>query len=100
MNAIATKDQNIQKIVRVITKMTQPAQIIWFGSRVRGTAHRYSDYDIALAGVKMDIRAERRLKEALDETLGIFSVDLIDLDRADAAFRDRVMQTGVVVYEI
>ncbi len=92
-------EKNIAKITRTITELAQPEQIILFGSRAHGTAHRYSDYDIALAGVDMDHRTERRLKEALDDRLGIFTVDLINIDKVDPEFKDIIVQSGVIVYE-
>ena len=92
-------EKNIAEIIRTITELVHPEQIILFGSRARGVAHRYSDYDIAMAGVDMDHRAERRLKEALDDRLGIFTVDLIDIDKVDREFRELIVQNGVVIYE-
>lgn len=92
-------DKNITTIVRIITEMAKLDQIIWFGSRVRGTAHLYSDYDIALVGVEMDHRTMRQLKEALDDRLGIFTVDLVDIDKSTAEFKAYVVQSGVIVYE-
>lgn len=92
-------EKNIAKIIHTITEMVQPEQIILFGSRTHGTAHRYSDYDIALTGVDMDHRTERRLKQILDDRLGIFTVDLINGDKIDPAFRDLIVQSGVIVYE-
>lgn len=92
-------DPNIAEIVQTITALVQPKRIILFGSRARGAGHRYSDYDIALVGVEMDHRTERRLKEALDERLGILTVDLINLDRADPQFQEMVTHNGMVVYE-
>ncbi len=95
--------QNIEKsrakIVQIITEFVQPKQIILFGSRTSGLAHRYSDYDVALVGVSMNHRTERRLKEALDDGLGVFIVDLINLDNVDVAFRELVLQNGVILYE-
>ncbi|MEA3340250.1 MAG: nucleotidyltransferase domain-containing protein [Chloroflexota bacterium] len=93
-------EKNITAIIQIITELVQPEQIILFGSRARdAAAHRYSDYDIALAGVDMDHRTERCLKEALDDRLGIFTVDLIDVDKADPEFKEIVVQNGIIVYE-
>ena len=92
-------EKNIAEIVRTITEWVQPKQIILFGSRTHGTAHRYSDYDIALTGVDMDHRTERRLKHALDDRLGIFTVDLVNIDKVDPEFRDIIVRSGVIVYE-
>jgi len=92
-------EKNITEIINTTTKLVQPDQIILFGSRARGVAHRYSDYDIALVGVDMDHRTERRLKEALDERLGIFTVDLIDMSKVDPEFKEIIIRSGVVIYE-
>jgi len=91
-------EKNITEIINTITKLVQPDQIILFGSRARDVAHRYSDYDIALVGVDMDHRTERRLKEALDDRLGIFTVDLIDMGKVDPEFKEIILQSGVIIY--
>jgi len=92
-------EKNIAEIINTITKLVQPDQIILFGSRTRGVGHRYADYDIALVGVDLDHRTERRLREALDERLGIFTVDLIDMSKVDPEFREIIVRSGVVIYE-
>lgn len=46
----------------------------------------------------MDARTERLLKETLDEKAGIFTVDLVVLDKVEPEFREIVIQTGRVVY--
>jgi predicted nucleotidyltransferase len=92
-------DENITKITRTIREFVQPEKIILFGSRTHGTAHRYSDYDIAVSGVNMDHRTERQLKQALDDRLGVFTVDLIFIDKVDKQFRDMILKSGEVVYE-
>jgi len=92
-------EENITKITSAITELVQPEKIILFGSRTHGTAHRYSDYDIALVGANMDHRTERRLKQVLDDRLGIFNVDLVNVEKIDPKFREIISQNGVVVYE-
>ncbi len=92
-------EKNRTKIVQIITEFVQPKQIILFGSRASGQAHHYSDYDIALVGVSIDHRTERCLKEALDDRLSVFIVDLINLDKVDTAFKELGLQNGVILYE-
>jgi len=92
-------DDNITKITRIIREFVQPDKIILFGSRTHGTAHRYSDYDIAVSDVNMDHRTERLLKQALDNELGIFTVDLTSIDRVDQEFKDMILQSGEILYE-
>ena len=47
----------------------------------------------------MDIRKERLLKEALDEKMGIYTVEVIDLDKVDEGFKKLVLKTGRAIYE-
>jgi predicted nucleotidyltransferase len=89
----------INDITDVIKTYLHPRKILLFGSRAMGREKRYSDFDIAVEGADMDIRKERLIKETLDQKLGIFSIDLIDLDRTDADFRELVLKTGKVLYE-
>lgn len=89
----------IDEITDVIRTYLNPKKIFLFGSRAAGREKGYSDFDIAVEGGIMDIRKERIIKEILDQKLGIFSVDLVDLDRADKDFKNLVLKTGKVLYE-
>jgi len=62
----------IDNIVSLVISHLCPKKIILFGSRAVGKGRQYSDFDIAVEGIEMDIRKERLLKDALDERLGIF----------------------------
>ena len=76
-----------------------PGKIILFGSRATGKGKEYSDFDIAVEGAEMNLRKERLLKDTLDEKLGIFMLDLINLDKVDHGFKKIILETGTVVYE-
>lgn len=103
---MATPSSTIQKdheiidsIINIVKDHLHPRRIILFGSRASGKGKRYADFDIAVEGVEMDIRKERLVKDALDEGLGIFTVDLINLDKVDSEFRKLVLDRGKVIYE-
>ncbi|MBI3393322.1 MAG: nucleotidyltransferase domain-containing protein [Nitrospirae bacterium] len=88
----------LREIVDVVVSRVHPKRIILFGSRASGRARAYADFDLAVEGVAMDARTERLLKETLDEKAGIFTVDLVVLDKVEPEFREIVIQTGRVVY--
>lgn len=75
------EEKAIAEIVNTIIDYLRPKRIFLFGSRVRGEGRRYSDFDVALEGVEMELRTERELKDALDARLGIFMVDLSTLTK-------------------
>ena len=72
------------------------ARVYLFGSWARGEACRVSDIDVAIlpseplpAGLLPDI------EEALDNSLSLYPVDLVDLTTTSQNFRDRVMAEGL-----
>jgi predicted nucleotidyltransferase len=98
--AIIESEQKIlMDIVALVRDFLNPRRIIIFGSRISGRGREYSDFDIAVEGAEMNIRNERLLKDALDDKLGIITVDLINLDKVDSKFKQLVLQTGRVIYE-
>lgn len=99
-SSVNQKEQEvIDSIISILKEYIHPKRIILFGSRASGRSKRYADFDIAVEGVDMDIRKERLLKDALDERLGIYMVDLIDIDKVDKEFRKIIMDKGKVIYE-
>ena len=93
------EDKVIGVIVSTITAYLHPKRILLFGSRALGRGKRYSDFDVALEGVAMTHRMERELKDALDARVGIFTVDLINLDKVDPEFKVLIKEGGRVIYE-
>ncbi len=89
----------VDVIVNTVKDYLHPVRIILFGSRAHGKGKIYSDFDIAVEGVEMEIRKERLLKDALDERLGIFTIDLINLDKVDSEFKKLMLRFGRVIYE-
>ena len=87
------------EIIKIIQDHIAPKRIILFGSRAVGGGKKYSDFDIAVEGIEMNIREERLLKEALDRKLGIYTIDLINLDKVDKEFKTLVVSKGKVIYE-
>jgi predicted nucleotidyltransferase len=93
------EEKVIAEIVSIITAHLRPKRIFLFGSRALGIGRRYSDFDVALEGVAMSHRRERELKDALDLRLGIFSVDLLCLDKVDPEFKALILDKGRIIYE-
>jgi len=93
------EEKVIGVIVSTITAYLQPKRILLFGSRAWGRGKCYSDFDVALEGVAKTHRRERELKDALDARLGIFSVDLINLEKVDPEFKALIKEGGRIIYE-
>lgn len=73
-----------------------PARVFLFGSRATGRAVRASDIDIAVLPenpLPEGILAE--LREQLEESSIIYTVDLVNLETAEEGLRERVLKEGI-----
>ena len=80
--------------------MPYRVQVWLFGSWARGTAFSGSDVDLAvlpLEPVPLGWLAELRYR--LEESTFPYRVDLVDLSQTDPAFRERVLQEGVLLLD-
>ena len=73
------------------THLPPDARAFAFGSRVDGSARRYSDLDVALVWDRpLDLDTMAALAEALSESDLPFKVDLVDLAVVEPAVRARI----------
>jgi uncharacterized protein len=72
------------------------ARVWLFGSRARGAGSRASDIDVAILPLELlppDTLA--RIDDALESSLVLSPVELVDLSSADPALRERVEREGI-----
>ena len=76
------------KIIQDIVKQYVPARPAYiFGSRVKGTARKFSDVDIAIGGTRPLSTPERaKLIDAFDLSDLPYRVDIVDLNKISPAF--------------
>ena len=73
------------------------AKIYLFGSQATGKARRFSDIDVAVLPLEsLPDATLLDLREALEESDAIRQVDLVNLADVNEAFRQRVIQEGVL----
>jgi len=98
MNSHLNKaEKYIINIVNELKKLN-PDKIILFGSRAKGYFRKNSDIDIAV-DIKLSFREKRKLKEKIDITSGLYSVDLIFLSEIDENFKKQILKEGEILYE-
>jgi type I restriction enzyme S subunit len=89
-----------QKAAEIIIKYLPDAKVYLFGSRAKGTAKPYSDFDIAIEWEeKIPLHTMAKIREELDRLPTLKSFDLIDLKRVSSSFVETVRKTGVVLYD-
>jgi predicted nucleotidyltransferase len=98
-NGTSLGEEKLSIIKDIIVKAVDPKCIYLFGSRAAGKNKYYSDFDIAVKGANGTFRIIRKLKEKLDEALGIHSVDLIQMEQVSDEFRKLIEEKGKIIYE-
>uniref|UniRef100_A0A832GPA4 Nucleotidyltransferase domain-containing protein n=1 Tax=Caldimicrobium thiodismutans TaxID=1653476 RepID=A0A832GPA4_9BACT len=70
------------------------------GSRAKGRAKSYSDFDVVvIPGEEIRRSTWLRIKEHLEESLFPYSVDLLLWNNLDPQFQKIVLETGRCLYE-
>jgi predicted nucleotidyltransferase len=94
-----TTSRDLTEVRRIVLEglAGYAVRVYLFGSHARGTAHRTSDIDVAILPLEpIPSWVLSVLRGELEESHVPYRVDLVDLSMADPAFRERVMQEGIV----
>ncbi|MEI6728937.1 MAG: nucleotidyltransferase domain-containing protein [bacterium] len=93
-----TKSEIEFLILSIRNVLGENTKILIFGSRVRGTARKFSDVDIAVTRQKpIPSRDLTKIKEEINNSKFRYLVDIVDLNSVSAEFRKVVEETGVEV---
>lgn len=91
-------DQYRSIILTILKKYFSREKIYFFGSRAHGAARAHSDLDIAILGKeKTSLTCLALAEEEFSSSKLPFRVDIVDLCRCDASFREKVEREGVEV---
>lgn len=87
---------DIRRILREVVGGREVA-VYLFGSWARGEATPISDIDLAIeAPTPLPPGTLARLRERLEESSVPYRVEVVDLKDADPAFRQRVLEEGLL----
>jgi predicted nucleotidyltransferase len=95
----STKNTRLIKIIETLVNEINPRKLVLFGSRGKGNTSFNSDYDIAVDSEIISISEKRKLKEKIDEIIGLYNIDIIFLKEVDPDFKNIILKTGRIIYE-
>lgn len=86
---IDVSKNHLLTIKSILQKHAPGAEVRAFGSRVAGTAKRYSDLDLVIVG-KNEVAASvlEKIKEDFQESDVPFRIDILDWHKISKEFRD------------
>lgn len=93
--------QLILFILNEAIRAIHPKRVLLFGSRAKGTARPTSDYDIAFEFIDQPayVRWAEFCTTINEKAPTLLSLDLINLNSVDDAFKQVILSEGVVLYE-
>jgi len=95
----ARESEVLQTAIQILQKELNPSRILLFGSRATGRHGSGSDFDLAVDGPRPSFEREREIKEAVNDSVGLFKIDILYLPSVEMRFREMIIQTGKVIYE-
>jgi predicted nucleotidyltransferase len=90
----------IKSIQDVLAGFPRVEKAVLYGSRAKGTARKYSDIVLTLAGNGLSYEDLVRLENKLDDLLLPYNIDLSLLSRIESEdLREHIERVGVVLFE-
>jgi len=90
------KEEEQQKIIRVIKALIPKATIYLYGSRARGTFKQGSDVDIAVdTGTKVPRINIGEVKDMLNASNMIYTFDVVDLNNIPNEMKENIIKEGI-----
>ncbi len=85
---IDIEEKYLDEICRILAEHVPDCEVRAFGSRIEGTARKFSDLDLVLVGIeKLDWRKIESLKDAFASSDIPIIVDVIDFNAISDDFR-------------
>ena len=85
----------LNEIKRILSQHIPNCDVFVFGSRVKGTARKYSDIDLAInCDEKLDWRKLEALKDAFSESDLPIIVDIVDWNAISDSFKKVIRENG------
>ena len=89
----------INDIKERLAETPEIERVVLYGSRARADHDPRSDIDLAIECPTASREIWRGIREKIENTKTLLFIDLIRLDTAPEAFRAKVYEEGIVLYE-
>lgn len=94
---IDLEEKYIKFIKNVVSNHLTEYRIFMFGSRVKGTAKKYSDVDIAINSKNLTDKTKLLIEADLENSTIPYEVDVIDLNTISEKFRKNIVNDLVEI---
>ena len=88
--------KHLETVARILAEQTPECEAWAFGSRVEGTAKKYSDLDLAVFG-RFDAKKLEELRLAFSESDLPMTVDVVDFNAVSENFKEIIRRRHEVI---
>ena len=93
------RERDLNVLRDIFSRFPTIQQVLLFGSRATGTAHRASDIDLAVVAPDMSPAEWADLCEQVEESPIVYRIDLVRFDALQqGTLKERIIREGVVIY--
>jgi predicted nucleotidyltransferase len=92
--------QELERVLRAAGVDFARHRPVVFGSRAEGTARRYSDIDLGLAGEPLPFDGLARLTEAFEDGDLPYRVDVVNLAHTSREFRAAALASAIALVDL
>lgn len=94
---IDLEEKYIKFIKNVVSNHLTEYRIFMFGSRVKGTAKKYSDVDIAINSKNLTDKTKLLIEADLENSTIPYEVDVVDLNTISENFKKNIVNDLVEI---
>lgn len=99
MNREQEIKEEIKKVFLQVRPMLEGYKVVLFGSRAKGTARQYSDFDVGIIGDRnVSPKLYYTIDDLLDKIDTLYSIDWVDLNETTPQFRKEAMKYAELIY--
>lgn len=88
---IDLENKYLEFIKNTVNANLSNCKIYIFGSRVKGSAKKYSDIDIALESEDINEKTLQRIKNEFENSSLPYEVDVIDINNISETFKNHII---------
>lgn len=94
-------DAQLETVLTILEELVPNCEVRVFGSRIKGTAAKYSDLDLVCVGEeKLAFRALSKISDAFEESDLPFRVDILDWNAITPEFQKIIGNSYEVIKQV
>ncbi|MFI3300154.1 MAG: nucleotidyltransferase domain-containing protein [Candidatus Gastranaerophilales bacterium] len=97
-NELFLKDEYLEMLRKIFQQYCPSAEILAYGSRIKGNAHSGSDLDLAIKSLEGSESSIIELREIIRESNVPFFVDIFEFNALPQSFQEEINRKNIRIF--